>query len=88
MFMRFKLPTFMMLLTALAVVPARAQTFQSSENDETLAQQAAVIKPSPRELRWQAIPWIVDLNEAWRIAQTERRPIFLWTSGDDPLERC
>jgi hypothetical protein len=88
MFMRFNLPTFMMLMMAFAIVPARAQMLQSSVDDQALAQRAVVIKPAPRELRWQAIPWIVDLNEGWRTAQAERRPLFLWASGDDPLERC
>jgi hypothetical protein len=53
-----------------------------------LAERAAVIKPSADELKWQRIPWLVDLTEALRAAQSERRPIFLWVTGDDPLERC
>jgi hypothetical protein len=53
-----------------------------------LAERAAAIEPSPDELRWQQIPWITDLAEGQRLAQAERRPIFLWVTGDDPLERC
>jgi hypothetical protein len=30
----------------------------------------------------------VDLNEAVRVARAEKRPLLLWTSGDDPLDRC
>src|SRR2546422_8014731 len=53
-----------------------------------LAKRAAAIKPAPAELRWQEIPWVTDLAEGQRLAQAERRPIFLWVTGDDPLERC
>jgi len=39
-------------------------------------------------LRWQQIPWLLDLAEGQRLAKAEGRPIFLWVTGDDPLERC
>jgi len=42
----------------------------------------------PAELAYRQIPWLVDLNEAVRVAQDEKRPLLLWTSGDDPLDRC
>jgi hypothetical protein len=57
-------------------------------SDQTLAERAAVIKPAAPELRWQQIPWITDLTEGQRLAKDEGRPIFLWVTGDDPLERC
>jgi hypothetical protein len=60
----------------------------SMESLTALQRRAAVIKPAPDELRWQRIPWVLDLTEGQRIAQLERRPIFLWVTGDDPLERC
>ena len=56
--------------------------------DHELAKRAAAIKPATEELRWQQIPWVTDLAEGQRLAQSERRPIFLWVTGDDPLERC
>jgi hypothetical protein len=42
----------------------------------------------PAELAYRQIPWLVDLNEAVRMARAEHRPLLLWTSGDDPLDRC
>lgn len=43
----------------------------------------------PQPTRWRdAIPWLLDLNEGIRLAKQEKRPILIWTSGDDPLERC
>lgn len=61
---------------------------EPSPLDQALAKRAAVIKPALNELRWQQIPWVMDLAEGQRLAQAERRPIFLWVTGDDPLERC
>ncbi len=44
--------------------------------------------PHPGELKWQQIPWLTDLREAVRQARAERRPLLLFVSGDDPLEKC
>ena len=59
---------------------------QSQEAD--LVRFAEAVKPLPEELKWQKIPWILDLAEGQRLARAEGRPIFLWASGDPPLERC
>jgi hypothetical protein len=42
----------------------------------------------PRELAYREIPWLVDLNDGMRVAREENRPLLLWTSGDEPLDRC
>lgn len=47
-----------------------------------------VTTPHPGELKWQQIPWLTDLREALRQAKAERRPLLLFVSGDDPLEKC
>ena len=47
-----------------------------------------VKKPRPGELGWQRIPWLTDLREAIRLAEAEQRPLLLFVSGDDPLEKC
>ena len=49
--------------------------------------RVAAIKPRPEELKFQKIPWVQDLAEGQRIAEAERRPIFLWAIADAPLER-
>ena len=59
----------------------------AQSQDEDLLRRAAVIKPRPDELKWQRIPWVQDLAEGQRVAQAERRPIFLWAIADAPLER-
>jgi hypothetical protein len=73
-------------LTVAAQAPAKAK--KDSPTSEELAKQAAAIKPVAKELHWRQIPWLTDLAEGQRLAKTERRPIFLWVTGDDPLERC
>jgi hypothetical protein len=55
---------------------------------EELARRAAIIKPRPGEYKWRQIPWTLDLAEGIRLAAAERRPLLMWVSGDDPLERC
>src|SRR4051812_37209607 len=42
----------------------------------------------PRAVKYREIPWLLDLEEGIRQAKREGRPLLLWTSGDDPLERC
>jgi hypothetical protein len=53
-----------------------------------LMERAAVVKPTAKELAWLTIPWVLDLKTAQTTAKSEGRPIFLWVTGDDPLERC
>jgi hypothetical protein len=69
-----------------------AQTKQSKSDVSRLPRDAAQLyaeaKLFPREPKWQRIPWLVDLNEGIKLAKEEKRPLLLWTSGDDPLERC
>jgi hypothetical protein len=45
-------------------------------------------RPPAEFLRWQSIPWLTDLGEGLRVARQEKRPLLVWASGDDPLERC
>ena len=43
----------------------------------------------PQPTKWRdAIPWVLDLNTGLRLARNEKRPVLIWVSGDDPLERC
>jgi hypothetical protein len=43
----------------------------------------------PQPTKWRdAIPWLLDLDEGIRVARAEKRPVLIWVSGDDPLERC
>jgi hypothetical protein len=46
------------------------------------------IKPVDSEMRWKEVPWMQDLDAAVKQAKKEKRPLFIWVSGDEPLERC
>ena len=86
---------FMHQLQVAAQTPAK-ETVQTPAADkkkdaltlEELAARATAIKPSERELTWLKTPWVLNLIDAQKMAKEERRPIFLWVTGDDPLGRC
>lgn len=71
---------------------AKAQT-PGRPTLEQLEKRAATLLPAKDQLRFQEIPWVHDLAEAQKVAQAERRPIFLWGYGgrqrpDNGLEGC
>jgi hypothetical protein len=76
-----------LLMTAAICGWASAQTHRAPST-QPVDRVAEVVKPTAEELKWQRIPWMTDLAEGQRMAQRERRPLFLWVTGDDPLERC
>jgi hypothetical protein len=72
---------------------AVAQPSASSPTLEQLQKRAAGLVPSKDQLRYQEIPWVHDLGEAFQIARAEQRPVFLWGYGgrgrpDNGLEGC
>ncbi len=46
------------------------------------------MKPADQHFEWKQIPWETDLEKGLAIAKKENRPLFLWGSDDDPLDRC
>jgi hypothetical protein len=72
---------------------AVAQPSSSPPTLEQLQKRAAGLVPSKDQLRYQEIPWVHDLGEAFQIARAEQRPVFLWGYGgrgrpDNGLEGC
>ena len=53
-----------------------------------VAERYRAILPQRGEMKWLRTPWLVDLGEGIRVAKTEKRPLLIWVSGDEPLERC
>jgi len=79
----------LLLLSSWAV----AQPSASSPTLEQMQKRAAGLVPSKDQLRYQEIPWVHDLGEAFQIASAEHRPVFLWGYGgrgrpDNGLEGC
>jgi hypothetical protein len=91
-------PTIALLALAVAGLPsapARADVRPVSAQEDVarLPAPAARLYADttlfPQPTKWRnAIPWLLDLDEGIRLAKQEQRPLLLWTSGDDPLERC
>ena len=82
----------LILTLSLMLAVGQAQSTRQNRDVSRLPRDAAQLyadtKLFPREPKWQRIPWQLDLNEGIRLAKEEKRPLLLWTSGDDPLERC
>jgi hypothetical protein len=76
------------VITAMLGILVLAAHVFGEPQDEDLRRFVAAVKPGPEELKWQKIPWILNLAEGQRLAIAEGRPIFLWASGDPPLGRC
>ena len=72
------------LLAAACTAPGTAVAAEPGD----VAHRIEALKVRESDRAWQQIPWLTDLAEGQRQAQRERRPILLWVSGDDPLERC
>jgi hypothetical protein len=53
-----------------------------------LFSMAKLIRLDDAVLRWREIPWYTDANEGLKAARAEKRPMFLFVSGDEPLGRC
>ena len=77
-----------LLTTGLGMVPGQSPTAPPELPHAAARMYAIVKKVRPGELRWQEIPWLVDLQDGLRLAKEENRPLLLWVSGDDPLEKC
>jgi hypothetical protein len=86
------------IMTAARPASATAQTGADSQaivktdplqlRPDAARMYACVMKPHPGELKWQQIPWLTDLREAIRLAEEEKRPLLIFVSGDEPLEKC
>ncbi len=82
-------------VAGLSIAPARAdiRPVSAKEDVARLPAPAAQLYQEttlfPQPTKWRdGIPWGLDLPQAVRLARQERRPLLLWVSGDDPLERC
>lgn len=72
----------------LAAAPPGAVVAPPGLSAEAARMYRLVKTPHRGELGWQKVPWLTDLDEAMRLAKAENRPLVLWVSGDDPLEKC
>jgi hypothetical protein len=80
------------ILVCSAIVLAAGVHAQDNAQRNALAKQVSSkanrLRPSDESLKWRQIPWMTNLAEGLKVAQQEGRPVFLWGSDDEPLERC
>jgi hypothetical protein len=82
-----------LLSEALGQSPAVVRRPSSQPGTARLSPAAALIyryvhMQRPGEGAWARVPWLVDLPEAIQAAKAENRPILIWATDDDPLDRC
>src|SRR5436305_4515631 len=78
-------------LVALVPAPAPADVRPVSAKEDVARLPAPFVRLYtdttlfPQPTRWRdAIPWVLDLDAGIRLARDEKRPLLIWTSGDDP----
>lgn len=79
--------SFALVLLAANTLPVGAAQPDNIHPPYVLKRLAA-IKPPEYLLPWKQIPWLTDLEQAIQQARKEKRPLLLWGSDDEPLERC
>ena len=72
----------------LAAVAIQGGTAARADDEAAIRRRIDELRIPEAQLRWQRVPWVADVDEGLRLAREERRPILIWVSGDDPLERC
>jgi len=81
-------PSYLCLSTVFADSPAAKISDVQRLPPDAARVYAAIKTAHPGEFKWQQIPWMLDLEEGIRLARKEKRPLLLFVSGDEPLERC
>ena len=69
---------------ALSLVPHVA----TARDQATLAAQADHVRATAAEMNYTRIPWVTDLFAGFRMANAEKRPVFLYLITGDPLDDC
>ena len=88
-----------LLLACIALLLLTSHSHSAAQDDvdkmlqerlprEAFRMYSIVTRPHDGELKWQRIPWLRDLGQAIEIAKQENRPILIFASGDEPLEKC
>jgi hypothetical protein len=77
-----------LLLAVAAVLAACAAAAGQPQPRDPIIEWLEAIKQGPERTPWLQVPWLTDLAEAQRTAREEKRPLLLWGSDDEPLDRC
>jgi hypothetical protein len=79
--------TIAICLAGLFTLVAAAGDPTSAERD-ALYRMAKLVRLDESVMRWREIPWYTDAIAGLKAARTEKRPVLLFVTGDDPLGRC
>lgn len=71
-----------------AVVAGQGVLDRLDQKGSELRKKADAIRATPEETNFKRIPWITDLDEGFRLARLENRPVFLYAIFDEPLDDC
>jgi hypothetical protein len=79
----------LLLTVAVGVCGAAEKEQPGPIPPEQFAALHRLIKPQPGELRFQEIPWLLDVWEARKKAAAEGKPILVWSgAGGAPIGVC
>ena len=73
------------LLIAMAALSPAADVAPPELTDKTLVQWRDLIRPKPKEVCFEDVPWRTTFWEAVLEAQKKEMPILLWTMNGHPL---
>ena len=71
---------------SLHVVMSADRNILPGQNQLELRKKADVVRATADELKFMRIPWVTDLFQGFRLAEEEKRPVFLYLITGDPLE--
>ena len=78
--------TLMSVAATLTLVLAPA-TVPGQEQSE-LGKKADAVRATAAEMNFTKIPWVTDVFDGFRLANEEKRPVFLYVVTGDPLDDC
>ncbi len=78
--------TFMSVATALTFVLAPAPVAGQEQSD--VEKKADAVRATAAEMNFTKMPWVTDVFDAFRLANDEKRPVFLYVVTGNPLEDC
>ena len=83
------LASVVLLAGALWALPGTFGHEPNSRETNKLDARADAIRASAGKLaKVQRIPWVTDVEEGFRLAKEEKRPVFLYVITGDPLGDC
>ena len=78
----------MLLGATVATVRTNGQEERDRKGPGPHARADAIRASADKLAKVQRIPWVTDVEEGFRLAREEKRPVFLYVITGDPLGDC